>query len=159
MKYKLNAKLGELEMTKETIMAMKQPLQLREIACYVLATHGVDKELDQKELFDELDEHQTDNAVLSRTPAQPISRVLGFYRGRLDEIGLFTTTKVPREPKEPKAPKLDADGNPIVGKAAKDKTPKKSKRKMLEEATESGSVTPEQAAEFNGDQSAAEQVM
>lgn len=160
MKYALNAKLGvgdaAVDTTKEAIMALKQPLQLREIACYVLATHGVGKELDQAALFEELDSHQSDNKVLSRTPAQPISRVMAFYRGRVDEIGLFTTTKTPKEPKAPKAPKTDADGNPIAKEA---KAPKKSKRKVLEEATEAGAAEASTEVAFSGADEAASQVM
>lgn len=134
MKYVLNAKIGvgdaAVDTTAEVIMATKQPLQLREITKYVFATHGIGKELDQVELFTELDSHQTDNKVLSKTPNQPISRIMAFYRGRLDEIGFFTTTKTPKAPKAPKAPKevvLGEDGQPVAA------APKKSKKKVLAE--------------------------
>ena len=105
MKYTLNERLGEVKMTEQAIMNMRQPKQLREITCYILRTHGVGKELDQKSLFKELDSHQNDNVVLSKTPEQYISRIFSFYRGRLDKIGLF---KVDRPDRKKKAHRYQA---------------------------------------------------
>src|SRR5262245_10133959 len=150
-KYNLNAKYKkedgtEVDMTAELIMGLKQPLQLREITKWFLAEYGTGKDVEQAELFKALDSHQEDNKVLSRTPVQPISRVMAFYRGRLEEIGLY---KVDMQ-RAPKAPKVDAEGKPIA------KPEKKSKRKMAEEATESGAITQEQADEFNANQEGGE---
>lgn len=139
-KYTLNAKYKkedgtEVDMTAELIMSLKQPLQLREITKWFLAEYGTDKAVTQEDLFKALDSHQEDNKVLSRTPVQPISRIMAFYRGRLDEIGLYHVEKEARAPKEKKEP----------GEKA---APKKSKRKMAEEATESGAITEGQAEAF-----------
>lgn len=139
-KYTLNAKYKkedgtEVDMTAELIMSLKQPLQLREITKWFLAEYGTDKAVTQEDLFKALDSHQEDNKVLSHTPVQPISRIMAFYRGRLDEIGLYHVEKEARAPKEKKEP----------GEKA---APKKSKRKMAEEATESGAITEGQAEAF-----------
>lgn len=129
----------EVDVTPELIMGMKLPLQLREITKWFLAEYGPSKEVDQADLFKALDSHQEDNKVLSRTPVQPISRIMAFYRGRLEEIGLY---KMDKEARSPRAPKVDAEGKPIA------KPEKKSKRKLAEEATASGAITEEQATEF-----------
>lgn len=144
-KYK-NEKGEEVDITPELIMGLKLPLQLREITKWFLAEYGVGKEVEQTELFKALDSHQEDNKVLSRTPVQPISRIMAFYRGRLEEIGLYKMDKEARAPRAAKS----ADGKTAAA-------PKKSKRKMAEEATESGAITEEQAAEFTEGQSEADQ--
>lgn len=143
----------EVEMTADLIKGLKQPLQLREITTWFLTKYGVETPVEQEDLFKELDAHQEDNTILSRTPVQPISRVMGFYRGRLEEIGLYKVEKTARVAKQ----KVDADGNPIV-KAPK--AAKKSKRKLAEEAVEAGNVTTEEAAPFAaGEDQAAANVM
>lgn len=136
----------EVEITPELIMGLKLPLQLREITKWFLAEYGVGKEVEQGELFKALDSHQEDNKVLSRTPVQPISRIMAFYRGRLEEIGLYKMDKEARAPRATKS----ADGKTTAA-------PKKSKRKMAEEAVESGAITEEEAAPILEGQSEADQ--
>ena len=142
-KYKMNATYkkedgSEVEVTSELIMGQKLPLQLREISKWFLSEYGVDKEVEQGELFKALDSHQEDNVVLSRTPAQPISRVMGFYRGRLNDTGLYAVDNE----RAPRENKIGADGKPTA------KNTRKSKRKLAEEAAEAGSITGEQAEGF-----------
>lgn len=106
----------------EARKAVKLPKQAVEILAWAETEYG-ENAVDQKDLFETLDSHLTDNKVLSVSPKQPISRIFQFYRKRLADEGLITIEKTD-EPKAAKAPK--EPGEKSAGKS----------RRRKDEATE-----------------------
>lgn len=122
------------ETTEEDLKKHKLPKQASEILVWMFQTYGVGKAVEQKELFETLDSHLSDNKVLSVTPKQPISRIFQFYRKRLADEGIITIVK------EAAAKEEKTEGDTTV------KGNKKSRRKDAPVAEEAG------AAETSADQ-------
>lgn len=99
--------------TEEDIKKLELPKQAKEILAWWFGNYGVGKEVDQKDVFKDLDSHQEDNTVLSVTPKQPISRIFQFYRKRLGDENIVTINKVA----EPKAAKTEDTAGSTKGKA------------------------------------------
>lgn len=92
-----------LKKTDEERKEIKLPKQAVEILAWAETEYG-DNKVDQKDLFETLDSHLTDNKILSVTPKQPISRIFQFYRKRLADEGLITLEKEAEAPKAAKEP-------------------------------------------------------
>lgn len=101
-----------LKKTDEERKEIKLPKQAVEILAWAETEYGQNP-VDQKDLFETLDSHLTDNKVLSVSPKQPISRIFQFYRKRLADEGLISiektespkTEKVAKEPNDKSAGK------------------------------------------------------
>lgn len=106
-----------IKLSNEAAKEIKLPKQANEILAWAYPEYG-DTVVDQKELFEAMDSHLTDNKILSVTPKQPISRIFQFYRKRLAEEGLIEITK---EAGEPKAPKEKKEGEPKASKSRRRK--------------------------------------
>jgi hypothetical protein len=101
-----------LKVDEEVRKSIKLPKQAVEILAWAETEYG-ENAVDQRDLFETLDSHLTDNKVLSVSPKQPISRIFQFYRKRLADEGLIEIEKEasPEKPaKEPKAPKEASTG-------------------------------------------------
>lgn len=91
-----------LKVDEEIRKSIKLPKQATEILAWADVEYGQNP-VDQKDLFETLDSHLTDNKVLSVSPKQPISRIFQFYRKRLADEGLISVEKEEAPKKEPKA--------------------------------------------------------
>lgn len=114
----MGMKIKLLKTDVEELKKIKLPKQASEILVYMAGAFA-DKEVDQKELFTDLDSHLEDNKVLSVTPKQPISRIFQFYRKRLADEGIISTTKT--ETEKP----AKAEGEASNGGAKKSKSRRK----------------------------------
>lgn len=114
----MGMKIKLLNTDVEALKKIKLPKQASEILVYMAGAFG-DKEVDQKDLFTDLDSHLEDNKVLSVTPKQPISRIFQFYRKRLADEGIISMTKT--ETEKP----AKAEGEAANGGAKKSKSRRK----------------------------------
>lgn len=115
------------KLDEEARKAIKLPKQAVEILAWAETEYGTNA-VDQKDLFETLDSHLTDNKVLTVSPKQPISRIFQFYRKRLADDGLITVEKT----ESPKAEK--------VAKEPGEKSAGKSRRKKDEATGDSASA-------------------
>jgi hypothetical protein len=105
---------------KEVPEDVKLPKQAREIHEYLSKNLEVGKKVDQKDLAEALDAHQEDNAILSTTPKQPISRIFAFYRARFVEAELMSYERI--SVAKPKKAKDDGEGDTAEAPASRRKT-------------------------------------